>query len=419
MRSQILPLLLTALLLGPSLARAQDERTTSAVFVYEAGATIEQGAIVSMGLRQGVAEVPGLRFVHPADAMTRLPFDQEFEDALMELDSVADMVRTGDAAYAYQRADELVQIFERNLVRVRREQLVDAYMLAAVGRCRAARRRECEERMSEIIAWRESLTYDEERYGSQARDVFDRVRARATSGARGTLIVETEPPGAEVYVDGRSYGPSPVRVDGLLAGAHYVTIKEVNHLKQIVRVEVRGGRETNERIVLDENPQAALVASEAVQDHLRGELGEPRAQRTGQSVGRELGRKQLIIGVLRPAAGDRVHVQLYLYHMVTQHLQSQAEGTVSVDEAGIARTAELAQNLYRDVDLEGGIEAPEDDTEIVAPTPEVYEQWWFWTAIGGGVAAVAIGIIIGVVVAEESAQGPPDGQFRFELGRIP
>ncbi|MEZ4335104.1 MAG: hypothetical protein R3B82_00560 [Sandaracinaceae bacterium] len=62
---------------------------------------------------------------------------------------------------------------------------------------------------------------------------------------------------------------------------------------------------------------------------------------------------------------------------------------------------------------------PEDDTEIVEPTPEVYEQWWFWTAIGGGVVAVTIGIIVGVVVGGEANQGPPDGLFRFELGRLP
>ncbi|MCB9598263.1 MAG: PEGA domain-containing protein [Sandaracinaceae bacterium] len=419
MQRRLLHLSLAVATLASSVAHAQDERTTSAVFVYEAGATIEQGAIVSMGLRQGVADIPGLRFVHPVDAMTRPPYDQAVEDGLQELDSVADMVRTGDAAYAYQRADELVELFERNLLRVQRQQLVDAYMLSAVGRCRAARRRECEQRMAEVIAWREGLTYDSARYGDSAQDVFDRVRARATSGARGTLIVETEPAGAEVYVDGRSYGPSPVRVDGLLAGAHYITVKEVNHLKQIVRTEVRGGRETTERVVLDINQQADLVASEAVQAHLRGEVGEARAQRTVQSVGHELGTSQLMIGVLRPAAGDRVHVQLYLYHMVTQHLQAQAEATLSVDDAGIARGAELARQLYAGVDLEGGIEAPEDDTEIIGPQPEVYEQWWFWTAIAGGVVAVAIGIIAGVVVASDSAQGPPDGLFRFELGRLP
>lgn len=415
-RATGLGVLLIALvaLMSPSLVHAQEssDRTTTVVFVYEAGSTPAQGAIVSMGLRRGIRDVPGVRFLHPVDQLMRLPYDEEVEMALQELESVADMVRTGDAVYAYQRADELVEIFERNLLRVRRAQLVDAYMLSAVGRCRAGHRRQCQNRMRQVIAFREGLEYDEERYGADARDVFNRVRLRTINGRRGTLIVETEPPGAEIYIDGRSFGPSPIRADGLLEGGHYVTIKDVNHLKQIRRIEVGANRETTEMVVLDPNPQAALIASDRVQEHLRAELGEPRAQRTIQSLGRTLRTSQVIVGVLRPAAGNQVHVQLYLYHMRTQLLQSQTQATLSLDEAGMERAAALATELYQGVDLEGGIEAPEDDTEIHGPQPEIYEQWWFWTLVVGGAAAVVVGIAAGILIP--SQDGPADGFFRFE-----
>jgi len=414
------PLLLLSLALAvPSAASAQDERSTSVIFVYEAGATIQEGAIISMGLRRGIRNVDGVRFVHPVDALTQQPYIEEIADAQSTLDPIADMVRTGDAAYAFARADEIVELFERYLLHVPRAQLVDAYMLSAVGRCRAGQRRQCQTRMGEVIAFREGLEYDEERYGPESREIFDRVRLRTINGGRGTLIVETEPPGAEVYIDGRSYGPSPVRADGLLAGGHYVTVKEINHLKQIVRAEVRGARETTERIVLDANPRAQLIASESVQNHLRGELGEARAQETIQSVGHILGTQQLIIGVIRPTAGSSVHVQLYLYHMRTQHLQASQEATLTVDEAGMDQAAEVAVELYQGVDLEGGIEAPEDTTEIVARQPEIYEQWWFWLATVGGAAVLAAGIIGGAVVAGDASQGPADGFFRFDLDRLP
>ncbi len=404
---------------APSAAAAQAQHSTSVIFVYEAGTTIQEGAIISMGLRRGIREVEGVRFMHPVDTLTQRPYVEEVEDALQELDPIADMVRTGDAEYAFQRADELVELFERNLVLVHRAQLVDAYMLSAVGRCRAGRRRPCQNRMAEVIAFREGLTYDAERYGHESQETFDLVRQRTINGGRGTLVVETEPPGAEVYIDGRSYGPSPVRADGLLGGGHYVTIKEINHLKQILRVEVRAARETTEQIILEPNPEARLVASERIQNLLRGELGEPRAQETIRSVGRRLGTQQLIIGVLRPAAGNTVHAQLYLYHMHTLHLQAQAEATLTIDEAGMDQAAELAQELYQGVDLEGGIDAPEDTTEIVAAQPEIYEQWWFWLATVGGAAVIAAGIIGGSLVADGANQGPPSGFFRFDLGRLP
>jgi len=415
--------ILTALLLAglsPELAAAQEpERTTSLVFVYEPGTTIEQGAVISQGLRRGIRNVEGVRFVHPVDALTQIEYDPDVDQSLGLLDSVADMVRTGDAAYAAEQADHLVELFEDNLLRVSRSQLVDAYMLSAVAHCRSGDRRQCQERFRQVVAFREGLEYDEARYGPEGRDEFDRTRLRTINGRRGTLVIETEPTGAEVYIDGRSYGPSPVRAEGLLAGGHYVTLKEINHLKQIVRVEVRGSRENTEIIELEPNSEAQLVASESVQDHLRNELGEPRALQTIQSVGRRLGTTQLIIGVLRPAAGGSVHVNLYLYHMRTRHLQSNVQETLTVDEAGMEIAAELAGRLYEGVDLDGGIEAPEDETEIVEPQPEVYEQWWFWTAIGGGVAVVVAGIVIGVVLAGDATQGPPDGQYRILFGRLP
>lgn len=401
--------------LAPHVALAQDEAssgdggnvtTVSMVLLREGDATPAQATVVSIGLRRGLREVEGIRFVHPVDSptLTTVEFSQDVQDAIDELEPIADMVRTGDANYAYNRADELLALFEQNLERVHRAQLVDAYMLSAVGRCRAGRRRECEQRMREVFAFREGLEYDEARYGPDARDVFDRMRLRATSGGRGSLLVETEPEGAEVYVDGRSYGPSPIRADGLLEGAHFVTIKEVGFAERIIRTEVRASRETSERYTLEENPRARLIVAPETQDRLRGELGEPRAGPTLQSVGNgTLGTTQLIAGVIRPAAAGQVHVQLYLYHMHTRLLQAQAEATLTTDEAGMEQARALAVQLYRGVDLSGGIEAPEDDTHIVGPQPELYEQWWFWAIVAGGVAAVAVGIGLGVALGGEQA----------------
>lgn len=398
-------------------ARAQDDPRirTSAVLMQE-GATAAEAAVVTIGLNRGLREVENVRFVHPVDVLSTPEFSQEVQDAVDELEPIADMVRTGDARYAAERADEIIELFEQNLRRVRRSKLVDAYMLAAIARCRTGDTRECAERLREIFAWREGLQYDAERYGPDSAEVFDRVRARALSGARGTLIVETEPAGAEVYIDGRSYGPSPVRADGLLAGSHYVTVKEIGSTELITRVEVRPNRENVEQLELQENPRSRLIVSEEAQAAIRGELGQQTAGPSIRSLGNTLTTHQVIVGVLRPAAAGQVHVQLYLYHVHTRHLQRQLEATLSADAAGMERARQLALDLYQGVDLTGGVEAPEDDTVIVGPQPEIYEQWWFWAAVIGGAALVAGGIGIGVGVAGETQI--PAGVFRFS-GDLP
>jgi hypothetical protein len=387
--------------------------TTSAVLLREGGATIAQTSAVSIGLRRGIGDVRGVSFVHPVDALSAPEISMELASAIEELEPVADMVRTGDARAAYRRADEIIELFEQNLVAVRRQHLVDAYMLSAVGRCRAGQQRECDERIRGVVAFRESLEYDEVRYGPEARDVFDRARARALSGARGTLVVETDPPGAEVYIDGRSYGPSPVSAEGLLVGQHYVTVKELGYEKLIARADVRSGRPVRASYQLEPNVRSRLVVSEQAQASLRGELGEPRAGDAIRSLGNTLGVTQVMVGVVRPAAGQQVHVQLYLYHVHTRLMQARQEATVTTDEAGMERARQLAVELYQDVDLTGGIEAPDDPTSERVVQPELWEQWWFWVSVVGGALLVTGAITAGVLA--DSPDSAPAGFVRVQF----
>ncbi|AKF10668.1 PEGA domain-containing protein [Sandaracinus amylolyticus] len=403
-------------------ARAQDEEggsaesvTATAVMLLEGGATAGQGATVSIGLRRGLTEVGGVRFVHPVDVLSPTPFDEDVQFAIEELEPLADQVANGDARDAAERADRIVELFEQRLEAVRREQLVDAHMLAAVARCQMRRARECEEGFARVLVFREGQEFDASRYPASAQDAFERARTRTLAGPRGTLIVETEPAGAEIYVDGRSYGPSPVRVDGLLRGDHYVTIKHLGY-ERVIRRATLDGNDSRVRYELATNERAQLVASQEFQRVLRGELGEERAGANLRSLGNTLGAAQVIVGVVRPIGDHEMHVQVWLYDIRTRFLLATREGTITHDEAGMVTARQMAIDLYRGVDLGGAIAAPEDDGPGGHERqPELWEQWWFWTAVG--VVLVAGGVGIGAGVAT-SSPGIPDGWTRAS-GTLP
>lgn len=418
MRANGIALVALAMQLGLAApASAQDDEevastatvTATAMMLLEGGATAGQGATVSIGLRRGLAEVDGVRFVHPVDVLSPPPFDEEVQFAFDELEPLADQVLNGDARDAAERADRIVALFEDHLESVRREQLVDAYLLAAASRCRMRRARDCEEIFSRVLVFREGQEYDTSRYPADAADVFERARARTLAGPRGTLVIDTEPQGAEIYVDGRSYGPSPVRVEGLLRGDHYVTIKHLGFERAIERTTLEGA-ESRVRFELVPNERSRLVASQEFQRVLRGELGEERAGPNLRSLGNTLGAAQVVVGVVRPIGEDQMHVQLWLYDIRTRFLLATREGTVTHDEAGIVTARQLAIDLYRGVDLRGAIAAPiEEEGETHERSPELWEQWWFWTAVG--VVLVAGGVGIGAGVAT-SSPGVPDGWTR-------
>jgi hypothetical protein len=388
--------------------------STTALMLLEGGATAAQGAIVSIGLRRGLSEVEGVRFVHPVDVLSPPPSDEEVNFAIEELDALADQVRSGDARDAASRAEAIVALFERHLESVRRERLIDAYMLAATARCRMRRQRECEEWMARVVVFREGYEYDSERYPAQYAEVFDRVRSRTLSGPRGTLTVVTEPEGAEVYVDGRSYGPSPARVEGLLLGDHYVTIKHLGFERLVRRVRLDGLSSTV-RFELVPNERSRLVASPEFQRALRGELGERRAGDNLRSLGNTLGVAQVIVGVVRPREGAQVHVQVWLYDVRTRFLLNAREATLTTDEAGLEVARQLGVDLYRGVDRSGMIAVLDEERGGGERSPELYEQWWFWTAIGAVAIATGVGIGVGIAM---SAPSVPEGWTRFD-GSLP
>jgi len=262
-----------------------------------------------------------------------------------------------------------------------------------------------------VIVFREGYEYDPTRYPVECAETFASVQERTLAGPRATLEISTEPDGAEIYVDGRSYGPSPVVVDDLLVGDHYVTIKHIASIKGVERATVnRGG--SSVRYALAPNERSALVASGEATSALRGELGEERAGSAIRSLGNTLGAAQVVVGVAR-RVGESLHVQLYLYDVRTRFLLNRAEINMTSDDAGVEIARSAAVELYRGVDLTGAIDAPIDESGL--PTtrpPEVWEQWWFWTAIGAGAVAIGVGVGVGVAVSESSS-GPPEGWVRF------
>lgn len=392
-------------------ATAPEAVVTSALMITEGGATDAQAASVSIGLRRGLAEVQGVDFVHPVDVLSPPTISEDLQFAMDELDSRADQVRDGDAHDVLESVDVIIQLFEANLEAVRREQLIDAYMIGAVARCRLHHQRECEDMFGRVVVFREQHEYDANRYPSEYQDVFERVRTRVAAGPRASLTVTTSPAGAEVYVDGRSYGPSPALVPDLLVGDHYVTMKHIASVKTIRRASVAESGSA-ESYTLAPNERSRLVATPEAQAAIRRELGEERAGSSLRSLGSTLGAAQVIVGIVTPESAEAVHVHVYLYDMRTRFLLSQHEASMGTDEAGMDVARQLAIDLYEGVDLSGAVAAPEEALhDSVERHHEIYEEWWLWTIVG--VVAVGIGVGIGVGVAT-SQPGVPDGWTRLD-----
>ncbi len=419
-RFPAVPCILCLLAVNTSTARA-DDVTASAVLIRDEGATRLQSTIVGIGIRRGVSAVHGLRYVHPADVLAVEAPPEELSDAVGKLDTLANMVTQGNPDAAADLGSHIVDVFEHHLAFVKRSQLIDAYMLAAVAECKRGRRRQCVEGFEHVITFREGMEYDPVRYPPDYLDLFMQTKDRLLShGGRGSLQITTDPEGVEVFVDGRSYGPSPTVADGLLAGDHYVTVKAVGFDKLIQRVSVSTNRQGSIALTLDHSERARLLAAEL--PHVREELGQHRVGLDSRiaHLTNLLYVNQLILGTVTPAAGGQIRVHLYLYDLRTRFLLSEKEASIPADAGGQVLARRLASQLYEGVDLSGSIAAPDQHgTPVVEQESTIsvlLHSVWFWL---GAAAVVAAGIGIGVyALSHQGGPGVPQGWTRID-GALP
>src|SRR5687767_10845965 len=80
--------------------------------------------------------------------------------------------------------------------------------------------------------------------------------------AVGSLLVESEPPGASVFVDGRLAGETPLTLSDIAAGLHRVRVVRLGHLENSRLVTIKPGARTTLRTRLtDPAPQTAQAAA--------------------------------------------------------------------------------------------------------------------------------------------------------------
>lgn len=189
--------------------------------------------------------------------------------------------------------------------------------------------------------------------------------------SRGIFEVTTEPAGAEVWLDGKLAGTSPLKLEGVAPAVHGVELRLDGHARLFKEVDTTDGSRATMNVDLPAKGTRLVVA-------------------TGADDG-----KVYVNGVL---AGEGTRVEV----------PPVAKGRVElVVEAGGASTS-TATNLNGSGSLAFRVE----DGEL-HKRPPLYQRWGFWAAVGGG-AAVAAGAGTATAVALQPPP-PPTGDTTVVL----
>jgi hypothetical protein len=282
------------------------------------------------------------------------------------------------------------------------EPLVEAHKLLAAARFIDGDQEGAREALRRARVLDPELAYDAKLFPPKMRRVFTEVKLLQDELGKGAVAVTSDPPGAEVLVNGVSAGIAPLKVPGLASGLNYVTLLQPGFLPTTSSVEVVGGEEKKVDLALgrfDDDPAPVL-------DRTRASLGEMTVSSSMRDLGRRLKADLLLFAFVREDR-DNVNLSLYLYDTRSGKLVRAVKKTVSrpeVEATAAAMGTEIDPGTAAAAEL---TLRPPKKPSIVWTYAVKLRRWkYFWPTVAITGALVLTAIILGVTVQPQSSFDP-------------
>ena len=257
---------------------------------------------------------------------------------------------------------------------------------------------------SEFLAFDPKLKPDEGVFSPDVLKIFEESKAREWK--RGSMKLKSTPR-AEVYVNGKYRGITPLKVKGLVPANYLILFRSPGYdaVLQWIAVEAEGVAEVSSE--LKEGPQYKTYAHAMVA--MDPELKTGRPGPTVTRLRALLGAESLVLVARRGKkiqatwAQDKYWVKRYQGKVAAGKERSfaakflRSKAPVVVPKAECSRSAECTsgKQCLNGKCIAQGSSAP------------VYKKWWFWTIVGAVVVGGTVGVIVGTQPASWNAQVVP------------
>jgi hypothetical protein len=280
-------------------------------------------------------------------------------------------------------------------------------------------------------------------YSIGVENLFLRVQGDMATESNGSLRVNSRPSGAEVRVDGKSQGvissDGPIEVSGLVPGLHRVEVSLDGQMMSEAFVEVREGQVSDHAVFLTPAPFAREMASSL--KGIQRKFHPRKATMFMQQLRTALGADELLVVRVKP--GRRNSVALDVLHQGFGDAVQQVSQEIPRDATFFEQVRSLLANRLGSVSEpevgEGPLSMPNRGVEaavmgadglVIDPDSPLFkdieggsgdaltDQWWFWTAIGVGVAGAVAAIVVPLVLSAEEADVGPTGAIQFNFSDL-
>ncbi len=302
------------------------------------------------------------------------------------------LLKAGKAAEAEEQLQQAVSSLEPNLAFIKKKLLADAIMALAVAQANQRKKPAAVMTFLGLLVWRPKLTYNTDLYPSKHLPLFIKAQKAMKKRAKGSAELTTTPPGAKAYIDGRFVGVTPTTAFGLRSGTHYATYKMAGYVKAAQKLKISGRVQRRYEKELNRSDKYLLLKQTLT--NLKKDLGKEKATPPMADLRSFLFIDQVVFAKVLPGDDEEeVTVKAYLYDLRSKMRLNQASRTLTA--AQMNDLSQLSREIYLNARYDGTLAAPEEPEPPPPPkrTP-FYATWWFWTAIGVGVAGVVTAALV-------------------------
>jgi hypothetical protein len=261
-------------------------------------------------------------------------------------------------------------------------------------------------------------TLDPKLFPPSMIDIFKRVKSEVAASPVGMVQLKSNPPAADVYLNGVYKGVTPLTLAKVPEGTHFVRLEKDGYLPWGQLVDFFATHE--ERVEATLQASAGLDQFKKRSAKLLGDLDDDPPKAAVVQFGQWLGVDRLVVLQVKQRGSDVTAEALLARIEPPAKLAHRSAKFVFTNANFLARADAFFTSLYRQVELPpaGGGEADEGkgpaltvaqcnsdsdcaigeicDRASGTCIPEgprgdaIYEKWWFWTIVGG-VAVVGAG----------------------------
>ncbi len=242
----------------------------------------------------------------------------------------------------------------------------------------------------------------------EAANAFKAAMGAVRANRTGSLLVDSDPPNAEVYLDGAFVGPAPYDQPAVAAGSHWVVLRKAGFERKSARVEVPDGGTASllgEAAILAPSRRRPLYETAMAK---LSKSGPDRGPKDGVEDLKALFLSDLLL-VFDPGAGG-LSASLW-------DLETMERVWVGKDAAttGLGRGAaeDLVARAIQANDARGKVQ--ESGAATIQAKSGIASKWWFWTVLGVVVAGGVAGVLAWQL---DKGSNAPDGLDQDGTGAV-